>query len=352
MSKLKVLVNTPDDSRPFMGGVANFYHSMIDYWSEDFKYNIVGKRKGVPGYVWLPWDLLKFIFRLLTFQPDAVLLNPSLNAKALHRDMIFQRVACALHFKTVILFHGFDLEYAKILDKEWACKQINKASLVMVLASQFKEVLCSWGITAPIELMTTKVEDSLIEDFDIDTRQGNVRNLLFLSRIEKAKGVYELVRAFELLKNTHNELHLTIVGGGHEFDALKDYLLKAKIDDVEMTGPIRGEARVSAFKKSDVFVFPSYAEGMPTVVLEAMAFGLPVVTRRVGGICDFFEEGKMGYSTCSYAPQVLAGLIEKLISGKENAREISQYNHQYALEHFMASKVGRKIESMIKQHCQ
>ena len=349
MSNLKVLVNTPDKS--LLGGVANFYHSMIEYWSEDFKYNIIGKRRGVPGYVWLPWDLLKFIFRLLTFQPTAVLLNPSLNAKALHRDIIFLRVAHALHFKTIILFHGFDLNYAKKVNQEWACKQINKASLVMVLAQQFKDELRSWGIIAPIELITTKVEDSLIKGFDIETRQGVVNNLLFLSRIEKAKGVYELVKAFDLLKKKFKELHLTIVGDGNELNSLKNYLQSEKIEDVEVTGPIMGEARVSIFKESDVFVFPSYSEGMPTVVLEAMAFGLPIVTRRVGGICDFFEEGRMGYSTDSYDPHDFANFIEQLISDKEKVKAISRYNHQYALENFMASKIGKKIENFIKQYC-
>lgn len=89
---------------------------------------------------------------------------------------------------------------------------------------------------------------------------------------------------------------------------------------------------------------------MPTVVLEAMAFGLPVMTRYVGGLCDFFEDGKMGRITNSCNPADFASMIEPFINDENYTKEVSLYNHEYALKHFMASKVGRKIEQLLRQY--
>ncbi len=64
-------------------------------------------------------------------------------------------------------------------------------------------------------------------------------------------------------------------------------------------GHVSGAAKTQAFRAADIYLFTSLAEGMPNSVLEAMAFGLPIVTRPVGGIRDFFEDGRMGYATDS-----------------------------------------------------
>ena len=82
------------------------------------------------------------------------------------------------------------------------------------------------------------------------------------------------------------------------------------LSDVKFTGRLGGEALSNAYKKADFFLFMSYGEGMPTVVLEAMAFGLPVFTRNVGGLVDFFENGRMGYISDSLNPVDFANAMK------------------------------------------
>lgn len=67
-----------------------------------------------------------------------------------------------------------------------------------------------------------------------------------------------------------------------------------------------------------------------------MAFGLPVITRPVGGLKVFIEDGKKGYNTESKDPKVFAELIEKLITQPENRKQMSAYNSAFARKHFMA----------------
>lgn len=346
---MKLLVNTPDYTNPSSGGVASYYYGMLGYWNEKVNYNVVGRRKGLSGAIWMPWDILKFVTKIIFTQPDYILLNPSLMPNALKRDFLFLKIAKALGKKVVVLMHGFNLEVAETCDHNWVRDNLNKASLVMVLANRFREILKSWGVNTQLELITTKVEDRMLDGFDIKSRDGKVSNLLFLSRIEKAKGIYETIDTFAILKEKHPELTLTMVGSGSELESLKKYTEEHNVKGVTFTGALNGDERLKAYRDGSLFFFASsYGEGMPTVVLEAMAFGMPVMTRYVGGLCDFFEDGKMGRITDSLEPKVFAEMMEPFLNDTELTKQVSIYNYQYANEHFMASKVGKRIEELIK----
>lgn len=349
---MKILVNTPNYNNPSSGGVASFYYGMLGYWNEDVKYNVVGRRKNISGAIWLPFDAIKFIYKLFFWRPDMVVVNPSLFMDALLRDFFFLRIARLLGFPVSVIIHGFNLEVAHTINHQWVSRNLNKASLVMVLANQFKDILKSWKVNVPIELITTKVEDRMLEGFDINARKGKVNNILFLSRIVREKGVYETIDTFAILKSKHPELRLTMVGNGSELEKLKNYVYKNHIKDVRFTGALAGEERLRAYREADFFFFSSYGEGMPTVVLEAMAFGLPVVTRTVGGLVDFFEDGKMGRITDSLDPKIFAELVEPYMNDSEYCLRTSRYNYDYAKEHFMATKVGRKIEKLLNVQLQ
>jgi len=344
---MKILINVP--SFKYLGGVANHYLGLKPYWNENIKYNTVGRRgKKINGEYWLPWDIIKFISRIIFWRPDAVLLNPSFKRTAMIRDMIFLFLSSVIKQKTFVFFHGWDKEYANKPDKKKLIKLLNHTSGIFVLANEFKNELLRMGLTMPIFHGTTTVNDKLTEDFNIESRNGSINTLLFLSRVEIEKGILIAIDTFKILKQKYPLLKFKITGYGKALSRSKEYVKNNNIKDIEFTGELWGKDLIEAFNSSDLYIFPSYAEGMPTSVLESMAFGLPVVTRKVGGLADFFENDKMGYITESFDPKVFALEIEKLINSPENCRKISRYNYHYAKEHFMASKVAKYIESTIK----
>ena len=85
---------------------------------------------------------------------------------------------------------------------------------------------------------------------------------------------------------------------------------------------------------------------MPNVILEAMGHGLAVVTRLVGGLADFFEDGKMGFASASQDPDEFAALLRALAVDPAMRAEMGAYNHRYALEHFSASRVSRRLQDL------
>ena len=285
-----------------------------------------------------------------SFKPDIVLLNPSLGDKALKRDFIYLNICRFFRKKTSVFIHGFNFEYAKNADWKWISANLNKALCIFVLSQDFKNELIRRGIKSDIHLTSTKVPDYFISGFDLSMRQGKAENIMYSGRIEKAKGVYETVDTFSILKSQYKDLTLTFVGDGSELPMLKQYVENKKIKDVRFTGELRGEDFKKEYINADMYLFLSYTEGMPTVVLEAMIFGLPIFTRKVGGLIDFFENGKMGYISSSLDPAVFAEAMKPYIENPAKMRSVSIYNSEYAKTHFVASVVVRKFENTLKKY--
>jgi glycosyltransferase involved in cell wall biosynthesis len=197
--------------------------------------------------------------------------------------------------------------------------------------------------------MTALVNDKLVTAFDIRNRGGKIETLLFLSRIEERKGVFVAIKAFNILKEKYSYLKMLIVGEGSALEGAKKFAYNSKINDLKFTGYVNEDNFSEQFIKSDLYLFPTNAgEGMPSSVLEAMAFGLPIITRPVGGLCDFFENGKMGDMLDSLEPIDFARSIEKYVNDGNLTKSVSIYNNKYATENFLASNVVKKIEAICK----
>jgi glycosyltransferase involved in cell wall biosynthesis len=183
----------------------------------------------------------------------------------------------------------------------------------------------------------------------IESRETNEDagfEILFLSRVERYKGIRETVDAYRLLRSRSDRVRLTIAGVGQDLEGIKRYVREQEIEGVTFTGHLVGESKARAFLRSSVYVLPSHSEGMPISVLEAMAYGVPVVANRTGGLRDFFEHGKMGFLADRPGPELLSDMIGNLLQDRELARRISVYNHQYAKTRFAASTVARRLEQI------
>jgi len=129
-------------------------------------------------------------------------------------------------------------------------------------------------------------------------------------------------------------------------DELKQYVRQKKpnTNSFLFLGYVKNSAKAKAFTDHHIYCFPTYyGEGLPTSVLEAMAFGLPIITRPVGGILDFFEDQKMGFLVQEKSSEDIADSLEKLIHNRHNMMKISMYNADYAKKNLMASIVAKRL---------
>ena len=357
---MRVLITCP---RLYLGGgVTNYYKAIRDWFSIETEFFEVGAREEKESalqkacHLWA--DRIRF-YNLLSRDfgsYDLIHLNPSFDYKAIVRDGLLLRVAKNLGNKTLVMFHGWHETNVKVIENNFVnlfVSTYNKADAFIVLASDFKKKLRKWGFRQPIYLETTPVDNFLLNGFSIKQKfkridSDNKIQLLFLSRIEKEKGICETIEAVKILIERYPNLHLAVAGdGGFINQARKLAKRSGSRDKISFLGYVQGHEKKTVFLNSDIYVFPTYhGEGMPTSVLEAMAFGLPVITRPVGGLKDFFINGEHGFMTESKDPEIIAGLIEKIILAKGLRKRMSINAHEYAKERFMASKVAKRLEDI------
>jgi glycosyltransferase involved in cell wall biosynthesis len=286
---------------------------------------------------------------------DLIHLNPTLDFKALIRDGVYHFIAKKIfRKKTIVFFRGWEASTEKNIEKNFIkiFRVFFNFDYALVLASSFRDKLISWGFKSDIiSLETTVFDDAFLEQFAIMRRVKGIGlreriRLLFLARIEKGKGICETINAVKMLSTVHPEVHLVVAGDGSFIDEAQRLAYEVLGNRVTFLGHVSGEKKKDVLLSSDIYIFPSYSEGMPTSVLEAMAFGLPVVTRPVGGLKDFFINGEHGFISESKEPEVIASLIEKIILDKDLWKRMSINAHEYAKEKFIASKVTQRIEKI------
>ena len=118
---------------------------------------------------------------------------------------------------------------------------------------------------------------------------------LFLGIITKQKGIYDLVKVIGLNKEQLCGKFKLIIAGCGNVNMLNEMIDQFDIHDlVEYKGWVSGNEKDQLIKNADVFILPSYFEGLPISILEAMSFGKPIISTRVGGIPEVVETGVNG----------------------------------------------------------
>ncbi len=155
-------------------------------------------------------------------------------------------------------------------------------------------------------------------------RRLGERVVLFLGKICAEKGVFDLLDAWKLVRSGVADARLVLAGDGDLDAARKRIVLSGLADSVELPGWVSGVVKSGLLARSAVCVLPSYFEGMPMSLLEAMGSGMPCVASRVGGIPDMMTDGVEGRLIQPGNTQALAGALIELLLNEERYAAMSQ----------------------------
>ncbi|OGN25618.1 MAG: hypothetical protein A3B12_00495 [Candidatus Yanofskybacteria bacterium RIFCSPLOWO2_01_FULL_44_88] len=169
-----------------------------------------------------------------------------------------------------------------------------------------------------------------IPAFYIDLEVFNKKNvekkydLVFAARLEKNKGITNLIKAVELVKRQKPAVTLLVIGGGPLKQRLQEYIYKNGLsENIIFSGWLETAQDVSlAYNRAGIFVSPSLNEGGPRVALEAMACGLPIITTEVGLMPDIIKDGENGLFT-GWLPEEIAEKIILLMNNGELQNKFS-----------------------------
>lgn len=362
----KILITVPASTA--RGGITNYYQVLKDEFSSDIIYFERGARtwpirKGFFAELIRAWkDYKAFKKRLKQNDVALVQTTTSLGLSTTIRDGLFLKYANRKDIKTIVFFRGWDEKAVLAVEKKY--KKIFKhlffsCDSIIVLTYHAKDCIKKWGYTGDVIVETTLVDKKLIETVNekqlVEKNKSIIKekklSLLFLSRIEKRKGIYDLLDAFKKLEETKLDisLFLNICGDGFELESIKQIVQKENLNNVTISGFVSGKNKIEAYKNANVFIFPSYGEGMPNAVLEAMGFGLPVITTKVGGIKDFFEDGKNGAFIEIANSNDIAEKIKMLINNIGSLTDISLHNFEMANREFRSDIVAKRMGSIFNK---
>lgn len=171
----------------------------------------------------------------------------------------------------------------------------NKIENVIVNSSMIKnELISNFGFMADrISVVYNSVDKIEIE---VPLVKKNEDNLIlgYIGRIERSKGAYVLLDAMKNITNLGLNVHLLMIGGGDELEQVKQYSINEGLSDSVLFTGYLNDNIYDLLKKIDIFVFPSFWEGLPYSLLEAMNAGKIIVSSNVGGIPEIIVDRESG----------------------------------------------------------
>lgn len=276
----KILIISPDMSE--QGGIASVVKTYYDNNLADGQtvYLSSYKSKNPLGEFLKFW--VKFLSILIKDKTVKIAhIHTSSKGSFLRKSMIMY-VAKAFGKKTILHVHGseFKVFYDKSPDiiKKFIEKTFDNADCVIVLSKQWKDIISQ----------ITKNENIQIVYNPIKIHEPNKlegANFLFMGRLGKRKGVFDI---FEAAKSVCGDVVINLYGDGEIDKSLAP-------ENVKIHGWVSGEEKDKILRNSDVLLLPSYNEGLPISILEAMSYGMPIISTPVGGIVEAVENNVNGF---------------------------------------------------------
>jgi glycosyltransferase involved in cell wall biosynthesis len=351
----EVVVTVPDLAAP--GGIASYFSALQPHFSRRVRLVTRGSRAagGNPAARLLR-DYTRFVREIRRPACRLVQINMSLGAAGVLRDAVYVLLARANRRRVVLFVRGWNERYAQRLERRGLPlfrKIFFRCHVFIVLGRDFEERLREWGWRGRVVRETTAVDEALVEGFTVADVEERSRasevapRLLFLGRIEEAKGIFPLLGASRLLREDGMPCRVAYAGSGSALEALRDKIAADGFEEVEALGRVQGEAKRDLLRGSDIFVLPTrHGEGLPNAMLEAMAVGLPVLACPVGGIKDHFEDGTTGFLLQEGGAAEIARRVAQIWRNPEVRLRMARANFHYGQTHFRASEVARRVERL------
>jgi len=240
-------------------------------------------------------------------------------------------------------------------------KMIFKISdIIIALSESDKKYIISLGIRSEkikvipnaidkYHYQLDQINDIEIHNFKNNYHLSDKKIVLFVGQVIKRKGIEYLLKAIPIiLKNySNNKILFVIIGKGDMLIDAKKLCYSLGIENhVLFLSDVNNKDLEKFYLISDVFVLPSLSEGVPTVILEAMYFGVPVIASDIPGINDYFSE------TAILVPpgneQEIADSILNIFTDKKDVKELSRKGKEFIDSKFSWDRIVQEYECIFK----
>lgn len=274
-----------------MAAVIQYYSKYIDH----FQYIPSWKLMNIIGRTWYAVSALGNIVVKSLFKSNIKILHIHFAADgSFWRMEKFLRVGKFLNKKVIIHCHSSRFKdfynEASESKKQWIIQTLQKSDILIVLSQSWKLWFQSIGIPEEKIVILHNITSYPIIKSDLKFKDEKI-HLLFLGEIGKRKGIFDILHALAKDREFYNGKVELRIGGNRNEKFLIDTIHNNKLEDiVKFEGWVSGEKKINLLNWADVFIIPSFNEGLPISILEAMSYGCAIISTPVGGIPEVVNE--------------------------------------------------------------
>ena len=235
--------------------------------------------------------ILQFLYWML-FHPEIKIVHVQGSVGAsFWRKAIFIYIAKFFHKKVVWHMHAGRFAVFYQQHRYAVRKVVDKSDVIIALSEYWKEYFKNEFPTKRVEIIKNVISAPVVHK-----QQTGYFTLLFLGLLGKNKGIYDLLECIRDHKEEFQGNLKLYIGGNGEIEHVKQLIKEYGIADIVIfEGWVSGDKKIELLNKSDAYILPSYKEGLPISILEAMSYGMPIISTPVGGIPEIVSNGENGY---------------------------------------------------------
>ena len=327
------------------GGVAQVLYNYGTYLFNPFHFVATTRRGGKLGKLfWLFSAIPLFVLRCLFFQIKIVHVHGA-SYNSFYRKRIFIDIAKKLGKKVVYHIHGGGFADFYRTHTTDVALVLKKVDAVIALSDSWKSFFEN---EAGCKRVT--VVPNVIPFHDVVYKGSkDWVECLFLGAVNEDKGIYDMLDVFNMYQDDFRGKLILHVGGLGEQDKVLNIIHKYGLTDMIIyEGFVDGIRKDELLSSVDFFVLPSYIEGLPISILEAMSYGLPILSTSVGGIPEIVEDGLNGILITPGDKDSLYHAMLKLSSDSELRKRMGAISYQKVQPHF-PNNVSKVLEMLYKE---
>jgi glycosyltransferase involved in cell wall biosynthesis len=289
-----------------------------------------------------------YVARLALHRPALVHIHIA-SRGSFWRKLVFFALARLARVPVLLHVHGGGFERFYDRSDAWLTQRLirwalSSAARVLALSPRWASFFARIAPTARIAVLPNPVAPARTP-----TAGAIAGRISFLGRLTRNKGVFDLLQAFADASAGHPDAHL-MLGGEGDRQAVIDCAQRLGIRQrVQLLGWVEGEAKERLLASSSIFALPSFVEGVPVCVLEAMSYGVPVVVSRVGGVPDIVGHEVEGLLVAPGDGAGLAEALRRLLDAPALAQAMGERGRARVHHEFEAPVVCAQLDQLYAQ---
>lgn len=324
------------DYRNLIGGVAAV-ENVYSQWIHPFKFiaTTVAGNKVVKLLVFVR-ALFEFTWKMVVDRNVKIVHVHGASDASFWRKRIFIIIAKSFGKQIVYHMHGGGFKLFASKHPRTVRNLLKKCDCIVALSTIWSTYFENEYKHPHVVVIRNIIEQPVYNPFKCD----ECSTLLFLGKICQEKGIFDLLELLAEYKSVYEDKLRLIIGGNAETERLTSFINQHSLQEmVRFEGWIFGDKKRELLNQVDAFILPSYIEGLPISILEAMSYHLPIISTNVGGIPEIVKDGINGFLIEAGNKYQLKESIDKLIANKELREkmgdESAQMVKEYLPEHVM-----------------